>query len=375
MRYPTSDKWEFMTSPAICLNMIVRNEAHIVHEVLDAVAPYISSWVIVDTGSVDGTQDVIRAHMAVLEIPGELHERPWRNFGHNRSESLALAQGHGDYIWVIDADDVLVGTPDFSRLTADVYRLRYGHGKALRYWRRQLFRDGVPWRYEGVVHEFAACDQPFTEQRLEGEYHINSRRLGGRSLDPKKYARDADLLLAEVTQNPADSRSVFYLAQSYFDMGDFIQAKDWYTRRADMGGWAEEVYIAKFRRAECMVRLGEPWPEAQEAYLRAWEFRPIRAEALYALAFHYRTTQRYHLGYQFAKQAAAIPLPQGDELFVRVAIYAWRALDEQAVCASWIGKRDEAMMLYQRLLAQTDISDADRKRIATNLERCAAGGR
>ena len=364
-----------MTDPAICLNMIVRNESHIVHEVLDTVAPYVSFWVIVDTGSVDGTQDVIRTRMAELGIPGELHERPWLDFGHNRSEALALAQGHCDYIWVIDADDVLVGVPDFSRLTADVYRLRYGDGTASSYWRRQLFRDGVPWRFAGVVHEFATCDQPFVEQRLEGDHHVNSRRLGGRNLDPQKYARDAQLLLAAVKRDPADARSVFYLAQSYFDMGDFIRAKDWYARRAGMGGWAEEEYIAKFRHAECMVRLGEPWPEIQEAYLRAWEFRPTRAEALYALAFHYRTTQRYHLGYKFAKQAAEIPLPQGDELFVRVAIYAWRALDEQAVCASWIGKRDEAVMLYQRLLAMTDIPDADRRRIATNLERCTEGGR
>ena len=110
--------------PAICLNMIVRNEAHIVEEVLDAVAPYISSWVIVDTGSNDGTQDLIRNHMARLGIPGELYERPWRNFGHNRTEALTLAQGHGDYIWVMDADDTVVGTPDFTQLGADIYRLR-----------------------------------------------------------------------------------------------------------------------------------------------------------------------------------------------------------------------------------------------------------
>ena len=100
--------------PAICLNMIVRNEAHIVTEVLDAAAPYISFWVIVDTGSDDGTQDLIRTHMHSLGIPGELHERPWRNFGHNRSEALTLAQGHADYIWVMDADDTVVGTPDFT---------------------------------------------------------------------------------------------------------------------------------------------------------------------------------------------------------------------------------------------------------------------
>ena len=107
--------------PRICLNLIVRNEAHIVHELLDAVAPYITSWVVVDTGSDDGTQDVIRSHMAGLGIPGELHERPWRDFGRNRSEALALAQGHGDYIWVMDADDTVVGAPDFGRLSADVY--------------------------------------------------------------------------------------------------------------------------------------------------------------------------------------------------------------------------------------------------------------
>src|SRR6201993_3432328 len=120
--------------PAICLNMIVRNEAHIIGETLDSVAPYISSWVIVDTGSDDGTQELIRNHMARLGIPGELHERPWRNFGHNRTEALNLAQGHGDYIWVIDADDTVVGAPEFTELRADVYELPIKYASAT-YWR------------------------------------------------------------------------------------------------------------------------------------------------------------------------------------------------------------------------------------------------
>ena len=96
--------------------MIVRNEAAIIEETLDNIAPYIGSWVIVDTGSDDGTPDVIRDHMARRGIPGELHERPWRNFGHNRSEALTLAQAHGDYIWVLDADDKVVGNLDFGQL-------------------------------------------------------------------------------------------------------------------------------------------------------------------------------------------------------------------------------------------------------------------
>lgn len=252
---------------AICLNMIVKNEADIVAEMFDSVVPYISSWVIVDTGSTDGTQDVIRKHMARLGIPGELHERPWRNFGHNRTEALNLAQGRGDYIWVIDADDIVVGTPDFTQLSADIYRMRLGEPSFI-YWRPQLFRDGVRVRYEGVVHEKAVWESDCVVGRLEGDYYVESRRLGARSQDTQKYARDRDLLLAEVERNPEIARSVFYLAQSYFDLGDFVNAHKWYERRVEMGGGDEEVYYSMLRLAESMARLDWPWLAVQDAYLQ-----------------------------------------------------------------------------------------------------------
>src|SRR6516162_3381587 len=161
--------------------MIVRNEAHIVTEVLDSVAPHISSWVIVDTGSHDGTQDLIRNHMARLGIPGELYERPWCNFGHNRTEALTLAQGHGDYIWVIDADDTVVGTPDFTHLSADIYWMRIVISAGNTFWRPQLFRDGVRVRWLGVTHEYAWWDDPYVDARLEGEYHTADRHLSSRN--------------------------------------------------------------------------------------------------------------------------------------------------------------------------------------------------
>jgi len=355
--------------PAICLNMIVRNEAHVVHEVLDSVAPFIDSWVIVDTGSDDGTQDLIRSHMDGLGIPGTLHERRWRNFGHNRSEAISLARGHGDYLWVMDADDLLVGTPDFTELTADVYQLHYGPDVS--YWRRQLFRDGLPWRYVGVLHEYADCDQPYLEERLGGDYYIESRRLGGRNLDPQKYLRDAEVLLAEVTRHPDDSRSTFYLAQSYYDHGDFASARTWYTRRAEMSGFDEENYYSLNRIADTMARTGEPWPDVQDAYLRAWEYRPWRAESLYSIARCYRLDERYQLGYLFAERAAQIPLPEQDVLFVGAEVYTWRALDEQAVCASWIGKHEETVEICRRILSRADVPDDDRQRIAGNRD-CSA---
>lgn len=350
---------------SVCLTMIVRNEAHIVTELLDLVAPLIDYWVVVDTGSDDGTQDLIRDVMARHGIPGELHERTWRDFGHNRSEALALAQGKSDYIWMMDADDTVIGTPEFRNLTADVYYMLIRDG-GINYWRRQLFRDGVPWFYKGVLHEFPHCDEPVTEDRLYGDYYIHSRRLGARNKDPEKYAKDAEVLLAHVTENPDDDRSVFYLAQSYHNHGDFENGRIWYAKRAAMGGWEEEVYYSMLRVGECLSALGAPWAEVENAYLRAWEFRPQRAEALHALAFRLRTQERYHLGYMFARQAAEIPLPEEDRLFVDTDVHAWRALDEQAVCASWIGKATETFDLCRRLLAVPGVDEADRARFTVN---------
>lgn len=349
--------------PTICLNLIVKNEAHVIHEMIESVAPFISYWVIVDTGSTDGTQDVIREHMERLGIPGEMHERPWRDFGHNRSEAIALAQGHCDYILVMDADDVVVGRPDFGRLTDDGYTMRIDDGVV--YWRPQLFRDGVPWRYQGVLHELAVCDSPHTVGQLEGDYRILSRRIGGRNLDPDKYLRDAEVLLAEHRRHPDDARTVFYLAQSYFCYGDFANSRKWDQHRVEMGGWEEEVYYSMFRVAEAMAKLGEPWPEVQDAYLRAWNYRPTRAEALHALARHCRIAGDYPLGHLFAARAAELP-PTTDVLFVNAEVQQWRALDEQAVCASWIGRPGEAFDISRRLVALDYLLEQDRQRIEAN---------
>ncbi|MBX9640084.1 MAG: glycosyltransferase [Mycobacteriaceae bacterium] len=355
--------------------MIVRNEAHVVEELLNSVAPHISSWVIVDTGSDDGTQEVIRNHMGRLGISGELHERPWRDFGHNRTEALTLAQGHGDYIWIMDADDTIVGTPDFTNLSADIYSLRFSAtnevGSPIVIWRPLLVRDGLRVRYEGVVHENLVCDDPHVVARIEGDYHVNYRNLGARSRDPLVFARDRDLLLAEIERNPNDERAVIHLAQTYASLGDFVNARKWFARRVEMGGPPEFLFYAMYQVAESMTKTGASWPDVQDALLRAWEFRPSRAEPLYAIAMRYRAEQRFQLGYQFAKLAAEIPFPEDETLFVNPEIYAWRATEEQAICAGFIGKHAEAFTLFRQLLARPGVSDDARQRISANRDVCA----
>ncbi|WP_329786971.1 tetratricopeptide repeat-containing glycosyltransferase [[Mycobacterium] zoologicum] len=354
------------TQPTICLSMIVRNEAHVVREVLDSVAPYISTWVIVDTGSDDGTQELITSHMAELGIPGVLHERPWVNFGHNRTEAVALAQGYADYIWVNDADDVLSGTPAFSHLTDEIYRMRHGRRGGHIYWYPVLFRDGLQIRYEGVTHEYVDAPSSWVTGNLGGDHLIEDRHTSFRNISGEKFTQDRDLLLNEVERNPENVRATFYLARSYFDLGDYDNARKWFARRVELGGWVEEIYYSMLQIAQAMARSDMPWPDVQDAYLRAWAFRPNRGEALVEIARKYRLEEQYRLGHLFAECAAQIPLPEDDILFVDASLHLWRARDEQAICASQLGDHSEAMTLCRELIAVPDVPDEQRQRIAKN---------
>jgi glycosyltransferase involved in cell wall biosynthesis len=73
---------------SIGLCMIVKDEAAVIERCLATIRPHIDHWTIVDSGSTDGTQKIIRAILD--DLPGDLHERPWYDFGTNRTEALEL---------------------------------------------------------------------------------------------------------------------------------------------------------------------------------------------------------------------------------------------------------------------------------------------
>jgi glycosyltransferase involved in cell wall biosynthesis len=83
-----------LAKQTICLNMIVKNEKPVLLKCLESVKPLIDYWMICDAGSTDGTQEAIRSFLK--DIPGELHERPWKGFAHNRNEALELARNKAD---------------------------------------------------------------------------------------------------------------------------------------------------------------------------------------------------------------------------------------------------------------------------------------
>jgi tetratricopeptide (TPR) repeat protein len=185
-----------------------------------------------------------------------------------------------------------------------------------------------------------------------------------RDVDP--HQRLIERFLTEAESNPNDPLPVHMLAQLYFNTQDFANARRYSERLIEIGADDENTFLAMLRIAQSMDKLDTPWLDVQDAYMRAWEFRPTRAEPFYRIARHYSVAQRYRLGHLFAERAAQIPLPADDMVVHDPAIYAWRAMDEQAVCASGMGRHSEAFNLCRRLLGRPDIPDDDRNRIAAN---------
>jgi glycosyltransferase involved in cell wall biosynthesis len=357
----------------ICLNMIVKNETPTIGRCLASVRPFIDSWVIVDTGSSDGTQKLIRETLA--DLPGELFERPWRDFASNRSEALELARGRADYLLVVDADEVMTADEGFTlpALDRDCYDVPHKVKRdGASFQLVTLFATHLPWRYESPVHEVLVCDRSFTLGRLDGVCVIGWFDSARNQVDARtKYMGDAAVLEAALQRDPNNPRYTYYLAQSYRDAGECEKAIEFYERRATLGGWDEEVWSALYQAGSLRLHIQQSVAAVSATLLRAYQARPRRAEPLVLLAAMHRLRKEYALAHLYASKAASLPRPD-DRLFLNEAVYAWQALDEQAVAASWLGQFGEALRLCDRLLTKPELPESERVRIADNRAAFAA---
>ena len=375
--------------PTVTLCMIVKDEEHIIAECLESIYKQVDRYDITDTGSSDKTKEIIKQFFDDKGIPGEVHETEWQGFGKSRTKSLEnAAKGGADYAWVIDADDRLEGDFKYPKdMTADSYALNIHRGE-FNWWRNQIFKLSSGWRYVGVLHEYAECkgktdkgEQPVT-LRLEGNYNIDARTMGARTQEfgddqAAKYTRDAETLI-DCLENPENPnyepdnlRYEFYVAQSFFDAANYEKAMEWYEKRATKGGWDEEVWYCVYRVAICKCLLNKPWEQAQDHFLQAWNLRPHRAEPLYQLSRIHRQNNNPRIAYLFAKQAASIPFPKGDILFLAHDIYDWMCLDELAATAYYANDMMSGLEASNKLLEDKKFPKEHEERIVGNFQQYA----
>jgi glycosyltransferase involved in cell wall biosynthesis len=332
----------------VCLNMIVKNESAVIRRCLDSVKGLIDYWVIADTGSSDGTEEIVKE--TLQDIPGELYLRPWVDFAQNRNEVLSYSKGKGDFVLFIDADERLILSPTFKLpvLNKDHYFIQVMQPDGSSYHRVFLIKNSLPWQWKGVLHEEILSAEAKSVGVIEGAVNYSVAEEGNRAKDPMKFLKDAAVLEKALEKEPDNTRYLFYLALSYGNALDFEKALKYHEKRASLGGDEEEIFFSLFCLANAQENLGYPSDTVAESYIKAYRYRPSRAEPLYALAYLYSRTGNALFAYLLSQFALSIPEPQ-ESHFVLHYVYDYALLLQFADASLALGRIQEARKAYEQL--------------------------
>jgi tetratricopeptide (TPR) repeat protein len=329
---------------SLCLVLALRVGSDSIRRCLESVKSSIGYWVICDGGLSDGARRVIQDVLG--EIPGELVKTVWVDAAHNLKEALKLARGRGDYHLFLDPDMAVSVSDEFRRvLEADSYLVKLDGPEEC--WVERLVSDRHDWVYQGSAYPFVRAKTATRRERLHG---LKIVRQGEREPDRSARKEEIELLKKDVERGINVARCAFYVAQCYREIGNIQQAIEWYERRSTMGGWAEEAWYSLYQVARLQQRMGISWMLVLNQYLRAYEFRPTRAEPLYHIARFYRESRQWHLGYLFSSAGYRIPYPD-DLLFIDRAVYEYGLALEHALCCRELGRHDEAVEAAEKVLA------------------------
>lgn len=297
----------------ISLVMIVKNEEKTLQACLESVKPIVDEFVIVDTGSTDGTKEIIRQY-------GPVYEVEFTNFRDTKNYACSLATG--DYLLVMDADERIVeglwhlkeaAEAGLDAVAALIVEGAYPDRIINQYYRVRMAKR--TWRFAGnEVHEVLDGDGQIVFRKDVVVYHDHSHRTA------ESYAERAQKYVEILSQYPNDPRAVFYLARTYKDMGRHLSAIAAYERYIQMNtSFRDERWQAAYDAALCAKALGE-YQMALEYIQRCFSIDPRRAEAYVLAGEIFFNLQRYRDAERMFRQAIR-PIPEDVILFLNPSAY------------------------------------------------------
>jgi glycosyltransferase involved in cell wall biosynthesis len=363
------------TKSKIGLCMIVKDESRVIKRCLDSLKPIIDYVCISDTGSTDNTVQIIHDWLKENNVQGEVIGEEWKDFAYNRSKALKNIRKHKDidYVITIDADEILKFDKNFdvvefkNNLTCDLYYITCKFG-GIEYARTNLFKNALNPYYKGVVHEYLETEKPImSRDTAKGIYNVPIQD-SARNQNTQKYQHDAKVLenaLKTETDPFLIQRYTFYLAQSYKDCEQNGKAIYWYNKRAELGGWDQEIYWSLYQVARLKEIMGYPEDDIVQSYLRAYEKCTSRIEALHNAIKFCRTHGRDHQAYMIGKHAKSLPIDKTG-LFVETWMIDYALDDEFSIACYWSGHYAEGLKISEDLINK--IPEDQKPRIQQNID-------
>ena len=363
----------------LALNFICKDESHVIGKMLESCKTITDLIVVNDTGSTDGTQDIIRKFGEDNNIPTYVFERPFDDFEKSRNHAMQKLRDvvqelgwdankvHGYWF---DCDETLVIDSKFNKdqFVNDLYMINTFIGQ-MKYTRNTFFKVSKPFKWYGPIHEFIVCDDKNITSGLAENIHVDVKMTGAswQGDIPTKYKNHAFVLEKYIDANREDPRWIFYTAQSYHDSASMPdnreeneermrRAMKYYKERVNRNdGYAEEIFYSQFRVGTIMRNMEEPWNLTHQELLKAYSMDPVRGESIKVIIDYYLQMGEWNMAYLYTKFAKVNfhgknPYPQR-LLFVDEALYIWKFAESHAAACFYTGRMDEAKATYQEMMS------------------------
>jgi glycosyltransferase involved in cell wall biosynthesis len=362
----------------LALNFICKDEAHVIGKMLESCKTITDLIVVNDTGSTDGTQDIIRKFGEDNNIPTYVFERPFDDFEKSRNHAIQKLKDvvaelgwdankvHGYWF---DCDETLVIDSKFNKdqFVNDLYMINTFIGQ-MKYTRNTFFRVSKPFKWYGPIHEFIVCDDQNITSGLAENIHVDVKMTGAswQGDIPTKYKNHAFVLEKYIDANRQDPRWIFYTAQSYHDSASMPdnreeneerlrRAMKYYKERVNRtDGYAEEIYYSQFRIGTIMRAMEESWNLTHQELLKAYNMDPLRGESIKIIIDYYLQMNEWNMAYLYSKFGKVNfhgknPYPNR-LLFVDEALYIWKFAEAHAAACFYTGRMDEAKASFTEIM-------------------------
>lgn len=346
----------------ICLNMIVKNESRIIRRFLESVSKHITTFCICDTGSTDDTIEIITKYFSEINMKGTIIEIPFQNFEYNRTMALNACQfmDNVDYILLLDADMILLCKSllsNFLQDKKDIYYIIQGVS-SFTYKNVRLIKTNQSNSciYKGVTHEYlhhAADNQSVFTIDKEDVFIFD---IGDGGCKEDKMIRDITLLENSLLVDPTNARTLFYLARTYYEIGNYEKAISIFEIQNKYDKWIEEKWYGLYCQGKCYYALDKK-ENALLCWINAYILFPNRIENLYYIVRHYRQCEEYDLAYYYYELATSEMLPENKNfLFNEDDIYDYHLHYEFSIIGYYCNPKNRNLLdLNMTILSRTSL--------------------